>query len=194
MTCAKPLHPLGLHPGKGGPPRNPGENTMQLTLCRHIKTNGTRCQVPLSPPEFGATSTTASTSATPAFRPTAATRGYLIPGQHIELSALEDRESAHVALSGSSTPSPPGNSTSNAPPPCSTASNSPPATPAACKPNSSHPTSSAPSNRLPKASTWPNQAPPPKPKTSTASTEKTKEKMMKRTTKKKNSPKNQPLP
>jgi hypothetical protein len=33
------------------------------------------------------------------FRPTQATRGYLIPGQHIELTALEDRESVQVALS-----------------------------------------------------------------------------------------------
>jgi hypothetical protein len=34
-----------------------------------------------------------------AFRHTQATRGYLIPGQHIELIALEDRESVQVALS-----------------------------------------------------------------------------------------------
>ena len=33
------------------------------------------------------------------FRHTSATRGYLIPGQHIELSPLEDRESVQVALS-----------------------------------------------------------------------------------------------
>ena len=33
------------------------------------------------------------------FRPTEATRSYLIPGQHIELTALEDRESVQVALS-----------------------------------------------------------------------------------------------
>jgi hypothetical protein len=33
------------------------------------------------------------------YRPTEATRGYLIPGQHIELTALEDRESVQVALS-----------------------------------------------------------------------------------------------
>jgi hypothetical protein len=34
-----------------------------------------------------------------AFHPTQATRGYLVPGQHIELTALEDRESVQVALS-----------------------------------------------------------------------------------------------
>jgi hypothetical protein len=72
---------------------------MQYTLSRHIKTNGTRCQSP---------SLTGGTwcyfhhrlhQRHTAFRPTAATRGYLIPGQHIELSALEDRESVQVALS-----------------------------------------------------------------------------------------------
>jgi hypothetical protein len=74
---------------------NPGEKTMQLSLCRHVKTNGTRCKAP---------SLTDGTwcyfhhrHAT--FRPTHATRGYLIPGQHIELTALEDRESVQVALS-----------------------------------------------------------------------------------------------
>src|SRR5205807_4869233 len=34
-----------------------------------------------------------------AFRPTQATRGSLIPGHHIALTALEDRESVQVALS-----------------------------------------------------------------------------------------------
>jgi hypothetical protein len=33
------------------------------------------------------------------FRYNDATRGYLIPGQHIELSAIEDRESLQVAIS-----------------------------------------------------------------------------------------------
>jgi hypothetical protein len=72
---------------------------MQLTLCRHIKTNGTRCQSP------------SLTDATwcffhhrlhqrhAPFRSTERTRGYLIPGQHIELIALEDRESVQLALS-----------------------------------------------------------------------------------------------
>jgi hypothetical protein len=72
---------------------------MQYTLCRHIKTNGTRCKAP------------SLTSANwcyfhhrlhqrhNTFRHTEATRGYLIPGQHIELTALEDRESVQVALS-----------------------------------------------------------------------------------------------
>jgi len=72
---------------------------MQLTLCRHIKTNGTRCQSP------------SLTDATwcyfhhrlhqrhTAFRPTEATRDYFMYGKHIELTALEDRESVQVALS-----------------------------------------------------------------------------------------------
>lgn len=72
---------------------------MEYDLCRHIRTNGRRCQSP-------------SLLARPwcyfhqhlhrrhqAFRPTEASRGYLIPGQHIELTALEDRESVQVALS-----------------------------------------------------------------------------------------------
>ncbi len=54
---------------------------------------------PRSTTASGATSTTASTIVTTAFRTTEATRGYLIPGQHIELAALEDRESVQVALS-----------------------------------------------------------------------------------------------
>ena len=72
---------------------------MQLPLCRHIKTNGTRCKAP------------SLTDGTWCYfhhrlhhqhrtvRQTPATRGYLIPGQHIELTTLEDRESVQVALS-----------------------------------------------------------------------------------------------
>ena len=55
---------------------------MQYELCRHIKTNGLRCQDAAL---------------------TEATRGYLIPGQLIELTALEDheedRKSVQVSLS-----------------------------------------------------------------------------------------------
>src|SRR5271168_2813120 len=47
----------------------------------------------------GVSFTPASTSATKTFSPTEATRGYLVPGQNIQLSALEDRESVRVALS-----------------------------------------------------------------------------------------------
>ena len=72
---------------------------MQLALCRHIKTNGTRCKAPsLSDGNWCYFHHRLHQSHT-AFRPTAASRGYLIPGQHIELSTLEDRESVQVALS-----------------------------------------------------------------------------------------------
>ena len=72
---------------------------MQYELCRHIKTNGLRCQDAAL---------------------TEATRGYLIPGQHIELTALEDHEEDHesvqVSLGVVTTPSPPASSKSSAPP------------------------------------------------------------------------------
>jgi hypothetical protein len=72
---------------------------MQLALCRHIKTNGTRCKSPslIEGPWCYFHHHLHQRHNT--FRPTAAARGYLIPGQHIELSALEDRESVQVALS-----------------------------------------------------------------------------------------------
>jgi hypothetical protein len=72
---------------------------MQLTLCRHIKTNGTRCQAPSLIGGTWCYFHHRLHQRHTAFRPTGAARGYLIPGQHIELSALEDRESVQVALS-----------------------------------------------------------------------------------------------
>ena len=72
---------------------------MQYTLCRHIKTNGTRCKAPsLTDGQWCYFHHRLHQRHT-AFRPTGVTRGYLIPGQHIELTALEDRESVQVALS-----------------------------------------------------------------------------------------------
>jgi hypothetical protein len=56
-------------------------------------------KAPPSPEASGATSNHRLHLRHIAFRPTQATRGYLVPGQHIELSALEDRESVQVALS-----------------------------------------------------------------------------------------------
>jgi hypothetical protein len=72
---------------------------MQYELCRHVKTNGTRCKSPSLDGakwcyfhnRFHQRHTT--------YRHTEATRGYLVPGQHIELTALEDRESVQLALS-----------------------------------------------------------------------------------------------
>jgi hypothetical protein len=72
---------------------------MQLALCRHIKTNGTRCQAPSLTGGLRCYFHQRLHQRHNTFRPTAATRGYLIPGQHVELSALEDRESVQVALS-----------------------------------------------------------------------------------------------
>jgi hypothetical protein len=72
---------------------------MQLSLCRHIKTNGTRCKAPSLTDGPWCYFHHRLHQRHTAFRPTQATRGYLIPGQHVELSALEDRESVQVALS-----------------------------------------------------------------------------------------------
>jgi len=72
---------------------------MQLALCRHIKTNGTRCKAPSLTDGTWCYFHHRLHQRHAAFRPTQATRGYLIPGQHIELTALEDRESVQVALS-----------------------------------------------------------------------------------------------
>jgi hypothetical protein len=72
---------------------------MQLSLCRHVKTNGTRCKAPSLSDGTWCYFHHRLHQRHTAFRATAATRGYLIPGQHIELSALEDRESVQVALS-----------------------------------------------------------------------------------------------
>src|SRR5258708_6636825 len=72
---------------------------MQYPLCRHIKTYGLQCQSPsLSSGDWCYFHTRLLQRHT-SFRHTPATRGYLIPGQHIELTALEDRESVQVALS-----------------------------------------------------------------------------------------------
>jgi hypothetical protein len=72
---------------------------MQLSLCRHIKTNGTRCKAPSLTDGTWCYFHHRLHQRHVAFRPTQATRGYLIPGQHIELSTLEDREYVQVALS-----------------------------------------------------------------------------------------------
>ena len=72
---------------------------MQCPLCRHIKTNGLRCKSPALTDApycyFHARLNERHSS----YRHTAASRGYLIPGQHIQLTTLEDRESIQVALS-----------------------------------------------------------------------------------------------
>ncbi len=72
---------------------------MQYTLCRHIKTNGTRCKAPSLTDGFWCYFHHHLHQRHTTFRHTEATRSYRIPGQHIELTALEDRESVQVALS-----------------------------------------------------------------------------------------------
>jgi hypothetical protein len=72
---------------------------MQLPLCRHIKTNGTRCKAPSLNDGIWCYFHHRLHQQHRTVRQTQATRGYLIPGQHIELATLEDRESVQVALS-----------------------------------------------------------------------------------------------
>ena len=72
---------------------------MELTLCRHIKTNGTRCKSPSLTGALWCYFHQRLHQRHSTFRQTEATRGYLIPGQHVELTTLEDRESVQVALS-----------------------------------------------------------------------------------------------
>jgi hypothetical protein len=72
---------------------------MQYELCRHIKTNGLHCKAAALNGGIWCYFHHRLHHSHTAFRPTPATRGYLIPGQHIQLTALEDRESVQVALS-----------------------------------------------------------------------------------------------
>jgi hypothetical protein len=73
--------------------------TMQYPLCRHIKTNGLQCQAPALTGHQWCYFHSRLHQSHEKFRYTGAARGYLLPGQHIELSTLEDRESVQVALS-----------------------------------------------------------------------------------------------
>jgi hypothetical protein len=72
---------------------------MTYRLCRHIKTNGLQCHSPALEDGLWCYFHHRLHGRHERYRPTEATRGYLIPGQHIELTALEDRESVQVALS-----------------------------------------------------------------------------------------------
>jgi hypothetical protein len=72
---------------------------MQLNLCRHIKTNGLQCRgVAVTGSPFCYFHRRLHRGHVP-YHYTAATQGYLMPGQHIELCPLEDRESVQLALS-----------------------------------------------------------------------------------------------
>jgi hypothetical protein len=72
---------------------------MQYKLCRHVKTNGTRCKSPSLDGEKWCYFHSRLHQRHTTYRHTEATRGYLVPGQHIELAPLEDRESVQLALS-----------------------------------------------------------------------------------------------
>ncbi len=72
---------------------------MQVPICRHIKTNGLQCQAPSLNQRPYCYFHNRLLQRHTSFRHTETTRGYLIPGQHLELSALEDRESVQIALS-----------------------------------------------------------------------------------------------
>ena len=72
---------------------------MQYPVCRHIKTNGLQCHAPSLNRAAYCYFHNRLHQRHANFRHTPDTRGYLIPGLHIELTALEDRESVQVALS-----------------------------------------------------------------------------------------------
>jgi hypothetical protein len=72
---------------------------MQYPICRHIKTNGLQCQSPAISDTIYCYFHTHLVKRHQGFRYTDATRGYLIPGQHIELAPLEDLEAVQVAIS-----------------------------------------------------------------------------------------------
>jgi hypothetical protein len=72
---------------------------MQLELCRHIKTNGLQCHgVSLAASPFCYFHDRLHKRHA-RYRFTPATQGYLIPGKHIQIGPLEDREAVQVALS-----------------------------------------------------------------------------------------------
>jgi hypothetical protein len=72
---------------------------MQYELCRPVKTNGLQCKGAALVGGIWCYFHYRLHQRHTAFHPTQATRGYLVPGQHIQLSTLEDRESIQVALS-----------------------------------------------------------------------------------------------
>ena len=73
---------------------------MEVPICRHIKTNGLQCQAPSLTEAPYCYFHTRLHQRHAGFRSASATRAsYFIPGQDIELTALEDRESVQIALS-----------------------------------------------------------------------------------------------
>ncbi len=72
---------------------------MQYDLCRHIKTNGLRCKSPAVDQTVYCYFHTRLHQRHAAYRPQGDAARYVVPGQHIQLVALEDRESVQTALS-----------------------------------------------------------------------------------------------
>ena len=72
---------------------------MRYLLCRHIKTNGVQCQSPALTDAAYCYFHSRLQQRHSGFRHTPETAAALIPGQHIELAPIEDRESVQVALS-----------------------------------------------------------------------------------------------
>lgn len=72
---------------------------MQYPLCRHIRTNGSQCKSPSLTEKDWCYYHDRLHQRHSGYRYTKATQGYLLPGQHIQLSPLEDRDSVQVALS-----------------------------------------------------------------------------------------------
>ena len=72
---------------------------MAYLLCRHIRTNGRRCKAASLNQNIFCFFHQHLHHTHRTFRPTEATQAYLLPGQHIQLNPLEDRDSIQVALS-----------------------------------------------------------------------------------------------
>jgi hypothetical protein len=72
---------------------------MKYPLCRHILTTGPRCCAPALTGQIYYYFHSRLHSSHSSFRHTENSRGYLAPGYHIQLSALEDREAVQVAIS-----------------------------------------------------------------------------------------------
>jgi hypothetical protein len=72
---------------------------MSVALCRHIKTNGTRCQSPALTGELWCYFHHRLHQRHAGFRRNSSNVDYRLPGPHIELAPLEDRESIQLALS-----------------------------------------------------------------------------------------------
>ena len=72
---------------------------MQYQLCRHIRTNGLQCQAPSLREATYCYFHTRLHKRHAAFRPQGDASRYVIAGQHVQLLALEDRESVQTALS-----------------------------------------------------------------------------------------------